>query len=84
MRRLAVCVLHLGLTPLARRPPPSRRSRRETVDDLLTRGKALMAQKKYAEALPLFERATQLAPGRSTLGCHQSRLRRIVDAMRRR
>ncbi len=35
----------------------------ESVADLLTRGKALNAQNKFAEALPLFERATQLAPG---------------------
>jgi DNA-directed RNA polymerase subunit F len=34
----------------------------ESVLDLLTQGKALSAQARYAEALPLVERATQLAP----------------------
>ena len=33
----------------------------DDVDDLLTRGEMLNAQQQYAEALPLFERATQLA-----------------------
>jgi tetratricopeptide (TPR) repeat protein len=34
----------------------------ENLDDLLTKGRALSTQKKYAEALPFFERATQLDP----------------------
>ena len=53
----------LALTPAGEAPAPVAPQPTEDVDDLLTRGKALMAQKQYAEALPLFERATQLAPG---------------------
>ena len=53
----------LALTPAGEAPAPVAPQPTESVDDLLTRGKALMAQKQYAEALPLFERATQLAPG---------------------
>jgi tetratricopeptide (TPR) repeat protein len=34
----------------------------ESADNLITRGKALRAQGKHAEALELFERATQLRP----------------------
>jgi tetratricopeptide (TPR) repeat protein len=34
----------------------------ESVIDLLTQGKALSAQARHSEALPLFERATQQAP----------------------
>ena len=37
----------------------------EDVNDLLTKGKALIAQEQYAEALPLFERASRLAPNLS-------------------
>jgi tetratricopeptide (TPR) repeat protein len=36
--------------------------RGETAEELVTRGKALNSQKKHAEALPLFQRATQLDP----------------------
>jgi tetratricopeptide (TPR) repeat protein len=46
-----------GEAPLPTTPQPS-----ESAEDLVARGKALYAQKKYAEAVPLFERATQLAP----------------------
>jgi Flp pilus assembly protein TadD len=52
----------LGLTPAGEAPAPVAPQPTESVDDLVTRGKALDAQKKYAEALPLFERAAQLAP----------------------
>jgi tetratricopeptide (TPR) repeat protein len=34
----------------------------ERAKHLVARGKALAAHHKYAEAVPLFERATQLAP----------------------
>jgi tetratricopeptide (TPR) repeat protein len=34
----------------------------ESADDLMTRGKALLAQDEHAEALELFQRATQLDP----------------------
>lgn len=52
----------LGLTPRGKVPTPVAPQPTEDVYDLLTRGKALMAQTQYAEALPIFERATQLAP----------------------
>ena len=52
----------MALTPAGEAPAPVAPQPSESVDDLLTRGKALNAQKQYAEALPLFERATQLAP----------------------
>ena len=46
-----------GEAPVAPTPQPS-----ESVDELLAQGKALMAQKKYAEAIPFLERATQRDP----------------------
>jgi tetratricopeptide (TPR) repeat protein len=57
-------LLHaLGLTPAGEAPAPIAPQPTENADDLLTRAKALIAQDKYAEALPLLERATHLAPG---------------------
>ncbi len=57
-------LLHaLGLTPAGEAPAPIAPQPTESADDLLTRAKALMAQDKYADVLPLLERATQLAPG---------------------
>lgn len=53
----ALALTSAGETPVSTAPQPT-----ESVDDLLTRGRALAAQKKFAEALPLFERAAQLAP----------------------
>jgi hypothetical protein len=35
----------------------------ESAEDLLARGKALVGEKKYAEALSLLQHVTQLAPG---------------------
>lgn len=52
----------LALTPAGEAPVSTASQRIESIDDLLTRGKALIAQKKFAEALPLFVHATQLAP----------------------
>jgi Flp pilus assembly protein TadD len=46
-----------GTAPLVRTPLPA-----ESVDDLLAQGKALVAQDKYREAIPLFVRATTLDP----------------------
>jgi tetratricopeptide (TPR) repeat protein len=51
----------LGLTPRGEAPTPLAPQPTESVDDLLARGKALNAQDKYAEALSIFERVTQLA-----------------------
>jgi tetratricopeptide (TPR) repeat protein len=57
-------LLHaLALTPKGAIPEPVAPQPSESVDDLMERGKALVAQKRYAEALPLFQRATELAPG---------------------
>lgn len=53
----ALALTPAGETPVSTAPQPT-----ESVDDLLTRGKALMAQRQYAAAQPLFERATHLAP----------------------
>ncbi|HEX8727966.1 MAG TPA: tetratricopeptide repeat protein, partial [Ktedonobacterales bacterium] len=56
-------VLHaLALTPAGEAPAPVAPQPTETADDLITRGKALQQQGKHAEALALFERATQLDP----------------------
>jgi tetratricopeptide (TPR) repeat protein len=56
-------LLHaLALTPAGERPEPTAPQPMESVEDVLARGKALAAQNKFAEAVPLFQRATQLAP----------------------
>ena len=46
-----------GQTPIAVTPQPA-----ESLNDLITQGRALNSQKKYAEALPFFQRATQADP----------------------
>jgi tetratricopeptide (TPR) repeat protein len=46
-----------GQAPVAMTPQPA-----ESLTDLLTQGRALKAQKKHAEALPFFQRATQADP----------------------
>jgi tetratricopeptide (TPR) repeat protein len=57
-------LLHvLALTPKGATPEPVAPQPGESVGDMLARGKALLAQKRYADALPLFQRATELAPG---------------------
>lgn len=75
----------LGLTPIGATPTPVAPQPSESVDDLLTRGRALIAQKQFAEALPLFERATQLAPGSPTawgnLGVVLNMLKHWQDAL---
>lgn len=57
----------------------------EQLDDLLTRGKALQAQGKHTEALPLLERATQHAPGSfdawANLGSIFGQLARYQEAL---
>ncbi len=53
----------LELTPAGQRPAPVAAPQpSESVDDLLTKGRALQAQRKLAEALPFFERAAKLDP----------------------
>jgi tetratricopeptide (TPR) repeat protein len=57
----------------------------ETAEALVIRGKALDAQQRYAEALPLFQRATQLDPSSvdawGDLGYTLMRLRRYQEAL---
>ncbi|HEY1388571.1 MAG TPA: toll/interleukin-1 receptor domain-containing protein [Ktedonobacterales bacterium] len=56
-------VLHaLALTPAGEAPAPVAPQPTETADNLITRGIALQEQGRHAEALALFERATQLDP----------------------
>lgn len=52
----------LSLTRAGAAPTPTAPQPSESVDDLITRGKALQQQGKHADALALFERATQLNP----------------------
>lgn len=47
-----------GQAPIAAVPQPD-----ESVDDLLVKGQSLIAQKRYAEALHFFDRATHVEPG---------------------
>ncbi len=50
----------LTLTPAGAAPVPAVPQPAESLDDLLTQGKALIGKKQYAEAIPFFERATRL------------------------
>src|SRR5579859_1598069 len=52
----------LALTPRGEASSSNAPAPTESADDLIARGKALTAQKDYAAAIPLFERATRLAP----------------------
>jgi tetratricopeptide (TPR) repeat protein len=52
----------LALTPAGEAPAPVAPQPNESADDLIERGRALRAQGKHADAMALFERATQLAP----------------------
>jgi tetratricopeptide (TPR) repeat protein len=52
----------LALTPAGQQPAAVAPQPTESVDDLLTQGKALSSQEKDAEALPFFQLATQLNP----------------------
>ena len=52
----------LALTPLRNRPPVRAPQPTVSATDLVARGKALLDQERYADALPLFEVATQLDP----------------------
>jgi tetratricopeptide (TPR) repeat protein len=53
----------LGMTPEGQVSTPSAPQASESAADLVLRGKGLSVQKKYAEAVPLFVRATQLESG---------------------
>jgi tetratricopeptide (TPR) repeat protein len=53
----------VGLSAAGQRPGPVGPSQlAESLGNLLVKGQALSARKKYAEAIPLFERATKLDP----------------------
>jgi tetratricopeptide (TPR) repeat protein len=52
----------LGMTPAGQVSAPSAPQTSESAADLVLRGRGLSAQKQYADAVPLFERATQLEP----------------------
>jgi tetratricopeptide (TPR) repeat protein len=55
----------LALTPAGQRPVAATPQPTESADDLLTQGKALLAQQKHTEVLAFLERATQLDPSSS-------------------
>src|SRR5215831_3501661 len=59
---IARTLMLLALTPAGQQPVVVVPQTAESLNDLLTQGKALQAQKKHTEALPFFERATQLDP----------------------
>jgi tetratricopeptide (TPR) repeat protein len=50
----------LGLTPLGRAPTLTAPQPTESTDDLVVRGKGLLAQEQYAQAATSFEQATRL------------------------
>ncbi len=52
----------LALTPAGQQPVAVVPQATESLNDLLTQGRALQAQKKHTEALPFFQRATQRGP----------------------
>lgn len=79
-------LLHtLALTPAGEAPAPVAPQASESVADLLERGKALSAQQRYAEAAPVFERATALNPGSfdawANLGYVLNGARRYAEAL---
>jgi tetratricopeptide (TPR) repeat protein len=53
----------LSLTPAEEESAPVGPQPTESADDLLSKGKALIQQKKYAQAIPFLEDASRLAPG---------------------
>ena len=59
-RRRTRTLRALTLTPAGAAPRPAVPRPAESLDDLLTQGKALIGKKQYAEAIPFFERATRL------------------------
>jgi tetratricopeptide (TPR) repeat protein len=75
----------LALTPAGEAPAPVAPQPTESVDDLITRGKALQGQGKHAEALALFERAAQLDPNSYdawfNVGYSLKQLRRFEQAI---
>jgi tetratricopeptide (TPR) repeat protein len=52
----------LALVPEGTVPAPTTPQPAESLDDLIARGKGLLAQERYAEALPFLEQATRQSP----------------------
>lgn len=75
----------LALTPAGQAPAPTAPQPAERAEDLIARGRALNAQDQYAQALPLFERATQLAPASfdawANLGYTDNMLQRWLEGL---
>jgi tetratricopeptide (TPR) repeat protein len=77
----------LALTPAGEAPVSIVPQPAETLNDLLTQGRGLFAQARFAEALPFFERATQTHDGVTSceawasLGRTYNGLGRYVDAL---
>jgi tetratricopeptide (TPR) repeat protein len=75
----------LALTPAGERPITVMPQAAESLADLLTQGRALQAQKKDAEALLFFQRATQADPNSFSawfnLGATLSWLKRYTEAL---
>lgn len=79
-------MLHaLPLTPQGETPASWVQQPAESVDDLIMRGRTLSAQGIVGDALPLFERATELAPSSFdawfNLGLALNRLGRYSEAL---
>jgi tetratricopeptide (TPR) repeat protein len=75
----------LALTPAGQQPVAVAPQAAESLNDLLTQGRALEAQKKHTEALPFFQRATQLDPNNFdawfNLGYTSYELRQYAEAL---
>jgi tetratricopeptide (TPR) repeat protein len=71
----ALALTPLGETPVAMTPQPG-----ESVDDLMTQGRALSSQGKHVAALAFFERATTLDPNHAIAWTGRSK---ILNDMKR-
>ncbi len=75
----------LALTPAGQAAAPVAPQPAESVDDLMTQGRALAAQKRWAEALPFFQRATERDPRHADawgeLGRMLNELKRYTEAL---
>jgi tetratricopeptide (TPR) repeat protein len=60
----------LALTPAGQAPAPATPQPAESVDDLMTQGKALAAQNRWTDALPFFQRATDRDPRNADVWGH--------------
>lgn len=75
----------LALTPAGAAPTPVTPQPAESVDDLLTQGRALSAQKRWGKALTFFQRATERAPRNvdawGAQGATLAELKRYAEAL---